>query len=108
MATKRPIFNHRATDDVGIAYNGPEHSGQKRDHEVELTENPMQEDSKGSKANADITFESATEDETDSVPKGSTHVLDTAEDIVDQILDTEDDPTEKALTFRTWFLGEPK
>ncbi|KAH0016956.1 hypothetical protein KCU80_g18431, partial [Aureobasidium melanogenum] len=105
MATKRPVFNHRPTDDVGITCDGSEHSANHENNEFGLTEFPLKEEFKDPKATANIAFESATEDENESMPKGSTHVLDTAGDIVDQILDTEDDPTEKALTFRTWFLG---
>lgn len=108
MATKRPVFNHQATDDAGITCAGSEHSAQNENNEFGSTEFSLEEDFKDAKANANIAFESVTEDENDSVPKGSTHVLDTAGEIVDQILDTEDDPTEKALTFRTWFLGETK
>ncbi|KAG9958762.1 OPT superfamily oligopeptide transporter, partial [Aureobasidium melanogenum] len=105
MATKRPVFNHRPTDDIGIICDGSEHSAHNENNEFRLTEFPLKEESKDPKANANVASESVTEDENDSMPKGSTHVLDTAGDIVDQILDTEDDPTEKALTFRTWFLA---
>ncbi|KAG9715190.1 OPT superfamily oligopeptide transporter, partial [Aureobasidium melanogenum] len=105
MATKRPVFNHRPTDDISITCDGSEHSAHNENNEFRLTEFPLKEDSKDPKANANVASESVTEYENDSMPKGSTHVLDTAGDIVDQILDTEDDPTEKALTFRTWFLG---
>ncbi|KAH0163161.1 OPT superfamily oligopeptide transporter, partial [Aureobasidium melanogenum] len=104
MATKRPVFNHRPTDDAGITCDGSENFAQNENNEFGLIEFPPKEDLKNPKASA-IDSELATEDENGSTPEASTHVLATAENIVDQILDTEDDPSEKALTFRTWFLG---
>lgn len=35
-------------------------------------------------------------------------VVETAGDLVAQIINLEDDPKEQSLTFRTWFLGEWK
>jgi len=70
----------------------------------EKSSNPIKHgtDNDFSKGEVDANVQDVEGDFTDkNVP------VETAADLVTQIIHLDDDPDERSLTFRTWFLGEP-
>ncbi|KAI5237529.1 OPT superfamily oligopeptide transporter [Aureobasidium subglaciale] len=103
MASKRPDFHHTLTDDPSTVHP-------KVNDVDSTTEHELQSVSYHKASSADVKSLNNAESESannndDWALGGEVVVLETAEDLVAQVLDTDDDPNEEPLTFRTWFLG---
>lgn len=103
MTTQRPGFVSRNTEDFSNGNANEKIPFGTKDREL---------DQDTSKAGVDVDIQdgelhrapaSAEQDENDFAEKGVP--VESAADLVTQIIHLDDDPTEPCLTFRTWFLG---
>lgn len=104
MTEKRASSYHDQTDDPRTARISTNNDESTVDHGMRPL--PTKNDHESNEKRSDNLEARLSDNNGDEwVREGSIVVLETAEDLVTQILDTEDDPFEESLTFRTWFLG---
>ncbi|THY84833.1 OPT superfamily oligopeptide transporter [Aureobasidium pullulans] len=104
MTEKRASSYHNQTDDPKTAHISTNNDESTVDHGMRPL--PTKNDHESNEKRSDNLEARLSDNDGDEwVREGSIVVLETAEDLVTQILDTEDDPFEESLTFRTWFLG---
>ncbi|THW83937.1 OPT superfamily oligopeptide transporter [Aureobasidium pullulans] len=104
MTEKRASSYHNQTDDPKTAHISTNNDESTVDHGMRPLPTKNDHDS-NEKRSENLEARLSDNDGDEWVREGSIVVLETAEDLVTQILDTEDDPFEESLTFRTWFLG---
>ncbi|THZ80396.1 OPT superfamily oligopeptide transporter [Aureobasidium pullulans] len=104
MTEKRASSYHNQTDDPKTAHISTNNDESTVDHGMRPLPTKNDHDS-NEKRSDNLEARLSDNDGDEWVREGSIVVLETAEDLVRQILDTEDDPFEESLTFRTWFLG---
>jgi hypothetical protein len=102
MTQQRPGFVSRNTDDFSNPNASEKTSAGVKDHKLDDASKPGAEvDIQAGELHLRRAF--AEQDEDDYVE--SNVPVETAADLVTQIIHLDDDPDEKCLTFRTWFLG---